>query len=141
VVFPGTADSLIVTWTDSSRTRPASVSVTGEGSAWRTPAGVRIGTTLKELESLRGAPVPFMGFDWDYGGGALWTEPEGGDVRIVLAPDREAMNALADDPRFREILGDREVSSDHPLIRGMDVRVVRIDVPWAQATVQYECSE
>ena len=139
VVFPGTADSLIVTWTDSSRTRPASVTVTGEGSGWRTAAGVRIGTTLKELESLRGAPLTFMGFDWDYGGGGRWTEPGGGDVRIVLAPDREAMNALADDPRIREILGDREVSSDHPLIRGMEVRVVRIDIDWAQATDVYEC--
>jgi hypothetical protein len=139
VVFPGTPDSLIVTWTDSTLTQPASASVTGQGSRWHTAAGVRVGSLLAELEKLGGGPITFMGFDWDYGGRSRWTEPGGGEVAIVLAPDREAMSAISSDPRFGEILGDREVSSDHPLIRGMEVRVVRIDVIWAPATVQYEC--
>lgn len=141
VIFPGTADSVHVTWTDSTYSHPASVSVTGAGSRWRTPAGVRIGSSLVELESLSGGPIRFMGFGWDYGGSATWTEPVGGDVGIVLGASRASMDSASADPRFREILGERQVSSDHPLIRRMDVRVERIMVLWAEATVQYECRE
>ncbi len=34
--------------------------------------GVKIGTTLSELVKLNGKPFTFTGFDWDYGGYAIF---------------------------------------------------------------------
>lgn len=39
-------------------------------SNWKTIQGVRLGTTLKELEKINGKPFSFYGFGWDLGGGA-----------------------------------------------------------------------
>lgn len=48
----------------------------GEGVCrWKTPQGVSIGTTLKELEKLNGGPFKLAGFAWDYEGAIIsWEE-------------------------------------------------------------------
>ena len=140
VIDPDTPDSVVVVWTDSTFTRPAIVFVSGEGSRWKTAAGVRVGTTLRELEALSsGKPIRFMGFGWDYGGSGSWSEPGSGELRIVLHPDSASNAAANSDPRAGEIMGDREVSSDHPLLRQMTIRVVRMSIQWSEPRVQYTC--
>ena len=140
VIDPGTRDSVTVIWADTSYARPAAVVVEGNGSRWRTAAWVHVGTTLRELEALRaGAPLRFMGFGWDYGGTGTWHEQGTREMRIVLQPDSASWATASRDPRAREIMGDREVSSNHPLIRRMNVRVERMSIQWTQPTVQYQC--
>lgn len=140
VIDPGTRDSVTVIWADSSYLRPAAVIVEGTGSRWRTAAWVHVGTTLRELEALRaGVPLRFMGFGWDYGGTGAWREQGTGEMRIVLHPDSASYATASRDPRAREIMGDREVSSNHPLIRRMNVRVERMSIHWAEPMVQYQC--
>lgn len=46
-------------------------------SPWHTEEGVKIGSTLKELEALNGQPFTLSGFDWDYGGMLLSWGNEG----------------------------------------------------------------
>jgi hypothetical protein len=142
VFYPGTADELEVIWTDSTYSAPAEAAVTGNGGRWRTPAGVHVGSTLAELDSLTDGPVPFSGFGWDYGGMANWTEDtsEGnGDVGLQLAPDSASHERARQDPRYSEITGDHTIASDHPLIRIMTIRVERIFIRWAEPQVVREC--
>lgn len=140
VIDPGTRDSVIVLWADTTFTRPAAVTVSGRGSRWRTPSGVRVGMPLDELEALNsGQPIQFMGFGWDYGGTGSWTEG-GRALAIVLRPDSASYAAVMSDPRAQEILGDHEVSSAHALVRGMRIHVERMSIRWVQPAVQYPCT-
>jgi hypothetical protein len=141
VLHPGTPDEVEVLWTDTTYTQPASVRVSGEDSRWHTNQGVEVGTTLAELERKAGRPVEFSGFGWDYGGGASWTEPGAGEGRIVLqlAPNPDSVARVANDPAYREVLGERRVRSDHPIVRRMDVRVERMSVYLGREPGNHEC--
>lgn len=127
-VFPGTDDEIVVTWTDTTYTSIQELSISRPNSPWRTPQGVGIGTTLKELEAIARAPIQFSGFGWDYGGLLGWTEA---DMRVSLrlAPTGESYQTFRRDERFIEISGDKAVSSDHSLVREMTIVVNEIMVP------------
>lgn len=129
-VFPDTPMEFEVAWVDSAGSRSTFARVGRPGSPWRTPAGVGVGTELSSLEEIRGGLVLFSGFGWDGAGGTNW--PEGrGELRLILAPDREALSALDSDPRADELYGDHEISSDHPLVRTLEITVSTIIVEWA----------
>lgn len=58
-----------VIWEDETRTRISSVVVQGpEGTGWRGPKGLKLGSTLQEVQAANGRPFQLYGFDWDYGG-------------------------------------------------------------------------
>ncbi|MGH7500545.1 MAG: hypothetical protein ACREL7_02195 [Longimicrobiales bacterium] len=161
VVFPETPDAIEVTWTDRSHVRPASASIQEPRSRFATESGVRIGTTLEQLAGLNGGPISFTGFGWDYGGTAHWEEPGSRDpvtpgstavtapgstesprpgLDLRLAPDSVADARVRDDPRYTEILGEQPISSDHPLLREMGIRVEAITIRWADPAPQHQCS-
>lgn len=137
-VYPGTPDQLVVLWTDSTLATIAEVETSRAGSRWRTGSGVRVGSTLRELEDLAGGPIEFYGFGWDYGGTALWDD-EGGRLRLRLAADPASQREAERDPRYGDIVGERLIRSDHPLIREMTIRVRSIAVPLAEARTQVPC--
>jgi hypothetical protein len=142
VLHPGMPDSLEIIWTDTTYTLPALVQVSGEDSQWRTPAGVHVGMTLTELEAIGGQPVQFTGFAWDYGGTGSWSEQtaEGsGEMFIRLSPDSASHARARQDLRYEEIIGEKTVSSDHPLIRSMTIRIERILIRWGESSVQRQC--
>ena len=134
LVFPGTDDELELTWSTDERLAPATVRVRKDNGHWITVDGVRIGTPLTELEELRGGPLEFGGFGWDYGGGTRWN-----GLSLRLAPDASDYRRLAEEPGFRDILGERTVRSDHPLIRNMTVRVALIELAWSYPEDEQEC--
>jgi hypothetical protein len=143
VLYPGTPDEIEVLWSDSTYGAPAVARVSGRSSRWRTGRGVGVGTSLAELEVLKGAPVELTGFGWDYGGRASWSEPspEGrGGVVLELAPHPDSLARAASDPRYPEILGDRAVRSDHPLMARLDVRVERVSVRLGPTAPEHECA-
>jgi hypothetical protein len=137
IVLPGTADEADVAWQDERHTRIAFVRTTTAGSRWRTTRGVGIGTTLSELVKIAGQVLTFSGFGWDYGGGLAWTEPTGSiGLRLMLNRDE----ALATLPRADEIYGDREVRSDHPIIRRANITVDEITMSWGSHAGEHDCS-
>jgi hypothetical protein len=142
-LYPGTPDEVEVLWSDSTYSAPAVVRVAVEGSRWRSGLGVAVGTTLAELQEKTGRPVELSGFGWDYGGGASWSEPAGesqGTLALELAPNPDSLGAVSTDPRYPEILGDKTVRSDHPLLQRLDVRVERIGVRFGRPMTEHECS-
>lgn len=136
-VLPGSADALDVAWQDAARTRVAFVRTRSTGTRWVTPRGVHIGTTLRELERLAGKVLTFSGFGWDYGGGLAWTE-DAAELRLQIDPRWDDPNAIParDTP---EIFGDRIVSSDHPAIRRLKIRVNRIQQGWGGIADEVNC--
>jgi hypothetical protein len=137
-VYPDTPAELEVMWTDSTYSLPARVEVARSGSPWRTDRGVGIGTTVAELETLAGGPITFSGFGWDYGGSARWDE--GNDfIGLRLSADSASDASARSDPRFNEILGDRQIRSDHPLVRSMTIRIERIYLTFRGTELEYNC--
>jgi hypothetical protein len=65
-IFPGTSEEVEVLLKKGGGLVLARIS--HPESSWQTEDGLRMGTTLQELEALNGAPFEFTGLDWDYGG-------------------------------------------------------------------------
>lgn len=140
LVFPGTVLQVEVGWADSAKTRPAFVRAREDGAPWRTWKGVRVGLPLDSLEAIAGEPVSFAGFGWDYGGGMTW-ELDGGSLNLRLAPVpfNQLQAPPASDPGFDELLGDRVVRSDHPLVRRLHIEVREMSVHWARPAIERDC--
>ncbi|MDH3498421.1 MAG: hypothetical protein OER21_16830, partial [Gemmatimonadota bacterium] len=141
-LFAGTAAEVDIGWTTAARDRPAFVRTRRADGPWRTPAGVRVGITLAELERLGGAPLTFSGFGWDYGGGTSWQEGTGA-VGLHLSPDTASDRIIADlaahDPRVNELFGDRPVRSDHPIVRQLRIVVEELGMGWGATADEHDC--
>lgn len=136
VVHPGAPSERIeVVWSDSSRTRPWRVQVTGDSTVWSVGPGITLGTSLAELETLNGRPLSLTGFGWDYGGTVMgWNqgtlEPAllGGNGRVILRLAVAPEAAASDDAR--QVSGDGVFPSDDPAMRRLDPRVRQIIVEY-----------
>jgi hypothetical protein len=128
VIYPRTANEMLVYWENNDYgKRPARVSIRKTGSEWKTLYGIRIGTSLAELNRLNGRSFKFLGFNWDYGG-SVDRDWEGGkltalqDVSLVLGCSVQNLPS--------QYQGDRIISSDtEELLQQGLVWVRRIDVP------------
>lgn len=127
-VFPDDPDRMLefVWWNEAALSDPSYIALPPEALA---PGGVRIGQTLPEVQAINGEPFTLTGFGWDYGGfagfesGALSDIP--GDCMLSLRFDPgEAPDGLDTLPT----MGDRELSSDDPLLAQMPVTVYSLSV-------------
>ena len=145
VLNPGTAlfpdDSsrrLTILWRDTVSYRyPVRVAIDGSPSRWLVAPGVRIGTTLEELERLNGGPFALLGFgghlpgyvqDWQ--GGALAhfavrDDPYGWHRVVITLQPMDSLPADADPDRYTNEA--RYLSSD-PGLRKLRPRVTSIAV-------------
>lgn len=125
---------LEIFWRDTTEKRnPAWVSVRGERSRWRTPAGVTIGTHLQMLEELNARPFRLLGFGTDVSGTVMsWSDGRLADqdvpgcrLRLRLNVDREG----TEDGRsrvYRQLIGERQFSSGHPAMQALNPSVYEL---------------
>lgn len=119
-VYKGTANALELVFTvDGKRIELIRV----EGKGWKTKEGIRVGTTLAELERINGGPFKFLGFSWDNGGAVLagGKLPRGIDITIAPTRNRESKQA-------QRVDGDSEFSSRHPALKNLGVVVSQLRV-------------
>lgn len=119
--------SLSVVWTDATRTQPARVQ--NLGTAWKTPEGIGIGTSLAELRQQLGE-FNLYGLAWDYGGTVIL---EGtrlsryqGQLSLQLDPDPDAVTRFPKD--YRAVSGDGQFSSTNPHWQPLGMHVGQITV-------------
>lgn len=125
-IFPGKAEELQVAF--KSDNGPVDfIRVLGRESPWRTESGIRIGTTLAELEKLNGGPFRIFGFAWDNGGAldqrSLKKLPKG---LLITAEPRAPQNVS--ERELRQVQGDKTIPTSHPILKKIDVRVTSIVV-------------
>lgn len=136
--FPG-GDSLEITWRDEAARRgPDTISVLGD--RWATPEGLRLGSTLQELEAMNGVPFNLSGFGWDYGGtvgtwndGALTYLAASGPPRLIirLSPARAAYDRITGDQRAAVTGDGAYVSSAHTAMQTLTPQISQIIVDFA----------
>jgi hypothetical protein len=135
VLFPDNAIArLEIFWRDAATQRhPEWISVRGERSRWRTSSGASLGTRLQELESLNGRPFSLLGSGNDVSGTVMsWSggkleaqDTERCRVRLRLAvPWPRTDHGRS--PLYRQLLGEREFSSGHPAMQGLDPAVYEL---------------
>lgn len=123
-VYPGTPNELEIIWKSGTK-NPASVTAYGEGGKWKTRDGLRIGSTLAEVEAANGKAFKLYGFGWDYGGRvAGWN---GGKLSEQIYMDFEPTGKVPE-KQAALVLGDSEFASDLPIMRKMLPVVRRITV-------------
>ncbi|MEA5627509.1 hypothetical protein [Nostoc sp. UHCC 0251] len=119
--------SLLVVWSDSSRTKP--VDVRNLGSAWKTREGIGIGTPLNELRKRLG-DFKLYGLAWDYSGTILLDSSELSRYqgKLILRVNA-APNAAQKYPNdYKAVSGDRTFSSSNPHWKPLGIRLAEIIV-------------
>ena len=127
-VYRGTVDELQIGFTANSRRIEFMVIICKN---WATATGLRVGTTLAELERINGGPFTLSGFDWDYGG-IVQTKPPGKLSRF-LSISTTTVNSQAVSPNeYNQISGDRQISSRHPVLAKVGVVVRSLSMAWPE---------
>ncbi|MFH2095643.1 MAG: hypothetical protein ABIJ16_08065 [Bacteroidota bacterium] len=126
ILYPETKNQVEFAWEDSvslSGLSSICIYIFKETPDWYTSYGIKIGTTMKELEEMNGKPFRFWGFDWDYSGGAFFEEGNLANLNMHIclntppgAPEKEA----------GEMIGDMEFTSDDAIAKKVNPIVVEI---------------
>lgn len=142
VIYPGDPKRMVTVfwWDEAARAKPSTIQVQSDWAAdpeggnpwktdilWQSAQGVRIGSTAEEVEALNGKPFDISGFGWDYGGFAVnWNggklEMPEGDCGLSVRFSPSA------DPVPDGAMGDTQLKSDSPEIRGAKPRVTEISI-------------
>lgn len=115
ILYPETADQLLIIWEDETRTRPYQLYFENEGK-WNTKHGIKVGSTYEDLERINEGPIKFYGFGWDYSGAVDWNDGKLADsnIRVFLAP----VNAPP-----QSFYGDQIIEADPQDILNLDLKV------------------
>ncbi|MBD2448372.1 hypothetical protein H6G76_14635 [Nostoc sp. FACHB-152] len=123
----GKERSLLVVWSDNTRTKP--LDVRNLGTAWKTREGIGVGTRWSELRQKLGN-FKLFGLAWDYGGTILLESSRLSRYqgKLILRVDA-APNAGQKYPRdYRAVLGDSTFSSTDPHWKPLGIRVSEVIV-------------
>ncbi|MCC5639253.1 hypothetical protein LC593_26195 [Nostoc sp. CHAB 5844] len=123
----GRKRSLLVVWSDNTRTKP--LDVRNLGTAWKTREGIGVGTGWSELRQKLGN-FKLFGLAWDYGGTILLESSRLSRYqgKLILRVDA-APNAYQKYPNdYSAVLGDSTFSASNPHWKPLGVRLVEIVV-------------
>lgn len=126
-LFPGTANEADIVFPDEDNGfEQLSIIVSRQDSKWRIPGkSLAIGTSLHDLKTLNGKPFKFLGYEWDYAG--LVSSWEGGALEGIGATLSDPVMA-AGEALPTEMMGDGDVSSDNPFLKGKQIYVKEITI-------------
>lgn len=120
ILFQGTSSELQVVFTEDGK-KIEFVRIVG--AAWSTKEGLRVGTTLAELERINGGAFQFSGFGWDYGGAVKAGGRALRGLGITIAYTKNGDSRAA-----RQVMGENQFSSRHPALKTLGVVVSQIVV-------------
>lgn len=122
LLFPDSKNQVVFYWADTlhmQNLEVVSIDCSEKKTDWKTKEGITYGTTVKELEQYNDKPFVFWGFEWDYGG--LLSSWRGGRLekrKIIVALTYS--NTVEE---VLELLGDKELYSNLPLVQKADVHI------------------
>lgn len=114
--------SFSIVWSDETQTQPAEVR--DLGSAWRTPEGIGVGTSLAELQDEMGA-FELYGFGWDYGGTVILRGSELAKYdNLLVLRLHPAPEAIEESPEaLQTVSSDRAYAASNPQIQELNPEV------------------
>ncbi len=91
------------------------------GKAWKFESGLKVGSTLLEVEKINGKPFKVWGFEWDLGG---WADFTGGSLEGLVSVRFGTKGDTTDE----SIVGDKQISSTDKKLRAAKPEVSDITV-------------
>ena len=122
VFFKDTPSSFFIKWKDTVNFKiPDFIEIHGDESKWEIDNGIKIGTDLKELVRLNGKHFNFTGFDWDYGGYAIFEKGnlESDCYSVQLYYDYKDLF----ENEWNQIVGDKIISTKNPVLNKIKIYV------------------
>lgn len=124
-IFGGTKNEVLIEWKQSGA--PERITISMPETDWRTKDGITVGTSLDEVEKVNGCPFKLTGFEWDYPGRTVsWEE---GKLPGALQLEFDYSNTLSLEEEM-QVMGDRDLSSDHPVMKKKGLKVRTLFVRW-----------
>lgn len=114
-LFAGSDRELQLIWKDGDPKKILS-DVNVIGSAWVFESGIRVGSTLLEVEKINGKPFMMSGFDWDYGGYAV--DFQGGKLKNLGLRFTYGTRQID-----LSLVGDKSISSGDSKLRALNPTV------------------
>ena len=125
VIFDNTADNITIEWNDGNLT-PKIIRIKNLNSNWKTKEGVGIGSTIKEVEKANGKPFTIYGYEIDaYLAGTVknWNSGNLQGLNLQFKITKEIPVEV-----YMEIMGDRGILSNNPLLEKAGLQVENITV-------------
>ena len=125
VIFDNTADNITIEWNDGNLT-PKIIRIKNPNSNWKTKEGVGIGSTIKEVEKANGKPFTIYGYEIDaYLAGTVknWNSGNLQGLNLQFKITKEIPLEV-----YMEIMGDRGILSNNPLLEKAGLQVENITV-------------
>jgi hypothetical protein len=134
LLFANTKDELQILWSDTiNYSNPYRIMINHDSSKWETQNGIRIGTSLKEIEKLNGKAFTMLGFGWDYSGTIVsWNqgnlENSGFNYKffVIRLKYSDNKNILLTEKERSEITGDKELISSNKILQFLEPKVYQI---------------
>jgi hypothetical protein len=134
ILFPNTENELKIIWeSDSSFKDPKSCIFHNKNSNWITNTGIRIGTTLKELEDINDTSFILLGFGWGYGGtvvdwknGKLKQYSNHNGLHIRLSPSSQYLSNQS--KIIEDLSGDIEIHSSNEKMQEINPEIFYIEI-------------
>ncbi|MBO0936568.1 hypothetical protein J2I47_08440 [Fibrella sp. HMF5335] len=147
-LYRNTADQAHVLWRDKKRfARPETVLIrpardenndllpgaAGKTVQWATADGLRVGSTLRDVEAINGKPFNLYGFEWDYGGqssgwrgGSLETKTGKTFIGATFGFDHD----VPDNQQafFEAVMGDIEFLSNNTALQQLNPTVQTLSI-------------
>ncbi len=116
VVFPGTPNEIEIIWTEEGA--PSLIRLRHKEADWTAASGLKVGSSLEDVEKLNMRPFQFYGFGWDFGGAI--TDWKGGRMTPALMVTLMPSDMDVLDERF---WGEVVLSSDDPELKSANIVV------------------
>lgn len=140
ILYPNSADQVEIAWSNDNK-REGVGSVTHYAfydsdndrlittSRWKTISGVKLGTTLTQLNETNGKPFIFSGFGWDYGG-FIMDFQDGKLDKLPISIHINISDFLneSDNDDYNALMGDNEFKSDNPIAVRLNPVVTMIEI-------------
>ncbi len=130
-LWKGSPKEIIVHWKEKKKPYQTidHLEITHSESPYHFVNGIKIGTTLKEMEKLNGgAAIDLYGFGWDYGGTFVSFNKGKLAGDIPCFGGVFALPENAEPGETKEIMGDTKISSSHTAFAKYDPKLVIIRV-------------
>ena len=122
VFFKDSPSYFFIKWKDTVYFKnPDWMEIHGDKSVWELDNGIKIGTELNELIKLNGKQFSFSGFDWDYGGTAVFEKGnlDSDCYTIKLYYDYKDIY----ESEWNQIVGDKMISTTNPILKKIKIYV------------------